>query len=201
MDVQEQVKDLLDLAPHRWDSLSQLAQDLANHKLPGGSGQVTPALMRPLTSFFLAVFALSSKVSFVLTDEELANRVAAVLARHAHPSTLLVCAQDSVVPPTEAAAAAAAARQQQPSSMGALMQEFAQHVGELSALTTLPYPYATVRHSVQVTNDFFAGLCQRDPHKSADCWSRVLAYLESRSGGHSQACPPPHLVSLVSLAN
>lgn len=105
-----------------------------------GVARVSAAGLRPLAAFFVEVFALSSRVSLVLDDAELIDRVAGIFARHADPATLCVGAD-----PDEQ-----------------LLLDFAETAPEMTSLTSFPTAYATLRRCVQVTNDFLLGIAGSD---------------------------------------
>jgi hypothetical protein len=131
--------------------------------------------VRPLAALFVEVFALSSKISLVLDDDGVTDRVAGIFARHVDP-----------------VATAEGATEQ---NMDGLVQDFAEVV-ELASVTTLPTLYATVRRCVQATSDFFVGLRRLEEQKGSEpdqgaheLLTRVLHYLASKSDqskvGHS----------------
>jgi len=146
-------------------SLRQLALD-ANQSgtKTTTAGAVAAEKVRPLAGLFVEVFALSSKISLVLDDASVTDRVAAIFARHADPASLAI--------------APSAAGDEK--NMDGLVQDFAEVV-ELASVTTLPTLYATVRRCVQVTNDFFAGLLQGESAGGQELLARALQYLASKS--------------------
>jgi hypothetical protein len=158
-------------------SLRQLAFDVnQSGTTTTTAGAVAAEKVRPLADLFVEVFALSSKISLVLDDAGVTDRVAAIFARHADPASL------AIAPPSAAAAAGGE------KNMDGLVQDFAEVV-ELASVTTLPTLYATVRRCVQVTNDFFAGLrsLQGESAGGQELLARALQYLASKSD-QSQVC-------------
>lgn len=147
-------------------SLRQLALDVnQSGTKTTTAGAVAAEKVRPLADLFVEVFALSSKISLVLDDAGVIDRVAAIFARHADPASL------AIAPPSAAG---------DEKNMDGLVQDFAEVV-ELASVTTLPTLYATVRRCVQVTNDFFAGLLQGESAGGQELLARALQYLASKS--------------------
>jgi hypothetical protein len=158
-----------------WPSLLESLRRLS----PRPGTPLTPAAVRPLAALFVEVFALSSKISLVLDDDHMTDRIASIFARHADPSSLLVLPSP-------------ANEQQAQQDMDGLVQDFAE-VDELASVTTLPTLYATVRRCVQITNDFVAGLVGSGG-RAEECLSRVLQYLVSKSD-QSKASKNPKIIN------
>ncbi|ELR19802.1 3',5'-cyclic-GMP phosphodiesterase, partial [Acanthamoeba castellanii str. Neff] len=140
-------------------SLRQLAFDVnQSGTTTTTAGAVAAEKVRPLADLFVEVFALSSKISLVLDDAGVTDRVAAIFARHADPASLAIAAAGGE------------------KNMDGLVQDFAEVV-ELASVTTLPTLYATV------TNDFFAGLrsLQGESARGQELLARALQYLASKS--------------------